>query len=98
MISWAFITRITKIDLNIEDDELAISDEKYSKKTEYFVECKYFDNKNKTLIVMLKDCIISKNIPFGMCYDIHNNIVYRYYSKDYLKRQNKILLPNLSID
>ena len=98
MISWAFITRITRIDLNIEDDELAISDEKYSKKTEYFVECKYFDNKNKTLIVMLKDCIISKDIPFGMYKDIHNNIVYRYYPKDYLKRQNKILLPNLSID
>ena len=98
MVSWAFITKIISIDLNIEDDELAISDEKYAKKTEYLLECKYFDNKNKTLIVMLKDCIISKNIPFGMCYDIHNNIVYQYYSKDYLKRQNKILLPNLSID
>lgn len=98
MISWAFITRITRIDLNIEDDSLAITGEKYSKKTEYFVECKYFDNKNKRLIVMLKDCIISKDIPFGMCYDIHNNIVYQYYSKEYLKRENKILLPNLSID
>jgi hypothetical protein len=98
MISWAFITKIMRIDLNIEDDALAITGEKYSKKTEYFVECKYFDNKNKRLIVMLKDCIISKDIPFGMCKDINNNIVYQYYSKDYLKRQNKILLPNLSID
>jgi hypothetical protein len=50
------------------------------------------------MVVMLKDCIISKDIPFGMCYDKNNNIVYQYYSKDYLKRQNKILLPNLSID
>ena len=98
MISWAFITKIMRIDLNIEDDALAINNEKYSKKTEYFVECKYFDNKNKTLIVMLKDCIISKDIPFGMCYDKNNNIVYQYYAKDYLKKQNKILLPNLSID
>ena len=98
MISWAFITKIIRIDLNIEDDALAIDSEKYAKKTEYLLECKYFDNKNKILIVMLKDCIISKNIPFGMCYDKNNNIVYQYYSKDYLKRQNKILLPNLSID
>ena len=98
MISWAFITKIISIDLNIEDDALAIDSEKCSKKTEYLVECKYFDNKNKILIVMLKDCIISKDIPFGMCYDKNNNIVYQYYSKDYLKRQNKILLPNLSID
>ena len=98
MVSWAFITKIMRIDLNIEDNALTISSEKYSKKTEYFVECKYFDNKNKTLIVMLKDCIISKDIPFGMCKDIYNNIVYRYYPKEYLKRQNKILLPNLSID
>ena len=98
MISWAFITKIIRIDLNIEDDALAIDSEKYAKKTEYLLECKYFDNKNKILIVMLKDCIISKDIPFGMCYDKNNNIVYQYYSKDYLKRQNKILLPNLSID
>lgn len=98
MVSWAFITKIISIDLNIEDDALGINSEKYAKKTEYFVECKYFDNKNKTLVVMLKDCIISKDIPFGMCKDINNNIVYQYYSKDYLKRQNKILLPNLSID
>ena len=98
MISWAFITKIISIDLNIEDDALAIDSEKCSKITEYLVECKYFDNKNKMIVVMLKDCIISKDIPFGMCYDKNNNIVYQYYSKDYLKRQNKILLPNLSID
>lgn len=98
MISWAFITKIISIDLNIEDDALAIDSEKCSKKTEYLVECKYFDNKNKIMSVMLKDCIISKDIPFGMCCDKNNNIVYQYYSKDYLKRQNKILLPNLSID
>ncbi len=98
MVSWAFITKIISIDLNIEDDALAIDSEKYAKKTEYLLECKYFDNKNKIMVVMLKDCIISKDIPFGMCYDKNINIVYRYYSKDYLKRQNKILLPNLSID
>ena len=98
MISWAFITKIIRVDLNVEDDALAIDSEECSKKTEYLVECKYFDNKNKTMVVMLKDCIISKDIPFGMCYDKNNNIVYQYYSKDYLKRQNKILLPNLSID
>jgi hypothetical protein len=98
MISWAFITKIIRVDLNVEDDALAIDSEECSKKTEYLVECKYFDNKNKAMVVMLKDCIISKDIPFGMCYDKNNNIVYQYYSKDYLKRQNKILLPNLSID
>jgi hypothetical protein len=98
MISWGFITKIMCMDLNIEDDALAITNEKYSKITEYFVECKYFDNKNRIIVVMLKDCIISKDIPFGMCKDKQNNIVYQYYSKDYLKRQNKILLPNLSID
>ncbi len=88
------------MDLNIENNVLAITNEKYSKITEYFVECKYFDNKNRIIVVMLKDCIISKDIPFGMCKDKHKNIVYQYYSKskDYLKRQNKILLPNLSID
>tara|TARA_Y100000389_G_scaffold200612_1_gene241404 strand:- start:334 stop:576 length:243 start_codon:yes stop_codon:yes gene_type:complete len=80
------------MDLNIENNALAITNEKYSKITEYF------DNKNRIIVVMLKDCIISKDIPFGMCKDKHNNIVYQYYSNDYLKRQNKILLPNLSID
>lgn len=38
---------------------------------------------------MLKDCIILKDILFGMCKYINNNIVYAYYSKDYLKGQNK---------
>jgi len=32
MISWAFITKIIRIDLNIEDDALAINSEEYSKK------------------------------------------------------------------
>ena len=41
---------------------------------------------------MLKDCIISKDIPFGMYKNEYGKFVYKYWEKP----KNRLLLPNLS--
>ena len=80
-ITWGLLTSIDKIVCNDE--------------TLYIITCNYVDDNIHDLKVFLQDIIIAKDIPFGMHYDENDRIVYRFY--DDLKRDKKILLPNLRL-
>lgn len=80
-ITWGMIIKIDKI--------------KCKDETQYIVTCNYVDDNIHYLKIFLQDIIISKDIPFGMHYDTNNRLVYKFY--DDLKRDKKILLPNLTI-
>ena len=81
-ITWAMLTKI---------DKIVCKDQ-----TQYIVTCNYVDDNIHHLKVFLQDTIVAQDIPFGMKYDDENDkIVYKFY--DDLKRDKKILLPNLTI-
>ena len=81
-VSWGMLTKIVEICVN--------------NKTEYIVSCNYVDDTIHRVKMFLQDIIIAKDIPFGMKYDNNSKkIVYKFY--DNLKRDKKILLPNLGL-
>lgn len=80
-ITWGLLTNI---------DKLVCNDE-----TLYIITYNYVDDNIQNLKVFLQDIIIAKDIPFGMHYDKNDKIVYKFY--DDLKRDKKILLPNLRL-
>ena len=80
-IAWGMLIKIDKIVCKGE--------------TQYIVTCNYVDDNIHYLKVFLQDIIIAKDIPFGMHYDENNRLVYKFY--DDLKRDKKILLPNLRL-